>query len=251
MNGPRPHDQADDLGSDRSRSGRIADQPTASIVQSPSGDDGIDPLEAVMTTLALEEAVGKLSQRHISKDADEILKGKVKGDVPDPEGPGAETGATGSIGTFFSYPLVQAIGWAGLAFGAGQLLGGIIGFDKDNTLALSTALAAGTLAGKGILAFAPKIGSAWAGAIGVGVGALIFVAMYKDSKTETVSFDCMPWQPPVGSDSCEVCNDEDGLPCSEYRCRSLGQNCELVNYSKLQHCKHTNFQKKIQTMQHM
>jgi len=69
---------------------------------------------------------------------------------------------------------------------------------------------------------------AHAGMIGLGVGVLIFAMMYKDVETKTVTFDCMPWQAPNGGDSCEVCNDAD-LPCSEYRCKALGQACEIVN----------------------
>lgn len=38
----------------------------------------------------------------------------------------------------------------------------------------------------------------------------------------------MPWQAPTGGNACEVCNDDD-LACSEYRCKSLGQSCEIVN----------------------
>ncbi len=52
--------------------------------------------------------------------------------------------------------------------------------------------------------------------------------LFEDTKTETISIQCNPWQAPVGGDSCELCQ-EDGKDCSEYRCKSLGQNCKLVN----------------------
>jgi hypothetical protein len=49
-----------------------------------------------------------------------------------------------------------------------------------------------------------------------------------DEKTETINIGCNVWQAPVGGDSCELCQ-EDGKECSEYRCKSLGQSCKLVN----------------------
>lgn len=47
-------------------------------------------------------------------------------------------------------------------------------------------------------------------------------------KTVTYSIDCNPWMPPMGSARCEECNDP-MKPCSEYKCRSLGANCILIN----------------------
>lgn len=43
--------------------------------------------------------------------------------------------------------------------------------------------------------------------------------------TFTFNFECKPWAAPEGSDSCSECG-EDGLPCSEYRCKALGKGCE-------------------------
>lgn len=42
-----------------------------------------------------------------------------------------------------------------------------------------------------------------------------------------IKFKCMSWQPPVGGDSCELCNEGD-VPCTEYKCRSLGTGCDLL-----------------------
>ena len=49
-----------------------------------------------------------------------------------------------------------------------------------------------------------------------------------DTMTETVSFTCQTWTAPTGGDKCEECG-KDGKPCSEYRCKSLGQLCQLIN----------------------
>ncbi|MDD5253496.1 MAG: hypothetical protein PHG05_00120 [Candidatus Nanoarchaeia archaeon] len=52
------------------------------------------------------------------------------------------------------------------------------------------------------------------------------VASEQQEKTYTIS--CNLWSAPDGGDNCEKCNDEK-LGCSEYKCKSLGKTCELVN----------------------
>lgn len=49
-----------------------------------------------------------------------------------------------------------------------------------------------------------------------------------DYDTYTITLTCSPWQAPRGGIDCESCNEED-RPCSEYKCRSLGQTCRLIN----------------------
>ncbi|MAH47992.1 hypothetical protein CMI37_19375, partial [Candidatus Pacearchaeota archaeon] len=65
-------------------------------------------------------------------------------------------------------------------------------------------------------------------AVTVGVALLVYHLLAKDESTEVVQFKCLGWQAPGGGNKCEECNDPD-LPCSEYRCKSLGQGCDLVN----------------------
>lgn len=48
------------------------------------------------------------------------------------------------------------------------------------------------------------------------------------AKEVVITIGCNVWQAPTGGDNCELCQ-EDGKECSEYRCRSLGQSCKLVN----------------------
>ncbi|MBU2503634.1 MAG: hypothetical protein KJ879_01085 [Nanoarchaeota archaeon] len=86
----------------------------------------------------------------------------------------------------------------------------------------------GDIAGKGLLA---KMGlaSGWATlGVGLAVTAIILGFTLKNTKYETYSFTCQPWSAAKGGDNCELCNQGD-LPCTEYRCESLGQACELVN----------------------
>jgi hypothetical protein len=49
-----------------------------------------------------------------------------------------------------------------------------------------------------------------------------------DTASETYSAQCLPWQAPIGGQDCEKCNSDD-TPCSEYKCKSLGQLCSLLN----------------------
>ncbi len=58
------------------------------------------------------------------------------------------------------------------------------------------------------------------------------------TKEKTVTVECKPWTAPVGGSDCERCDDDvrydkntygNPVVCSEYRCKSLGTACELVN----------------------
>lgn len=56
----------------------------------------------------------------------------------------------------------------------------------------------------------------------------IFDFLLADTDDETFSIECNPWVAPRGGSDCEQCG-ADGKECSEYRCKSLGQLCKLVN----------------------
>lgn len=64
---------------------------------------------------------------------------------------------------------------------------------------------------------------------GVGITAVVFVLLYKEEKKKIVTLQCLPWEAPLGGADCERCNQDPLKPCSEYRCKSLGQACDLVN----------------------
>ena len=132
--------------------------------------------------------------------------------------------------------LASGLQWAAVAYMAGQLVGPMLGLSDQNTKALSTSLAAGFGVYRAMSTYnfaAPgaqlQFAAGWNPAVtGLVIGAVVFAVMYRDTEIEIVEFNCMPWQAPIGGNVCEECNDAD-LPCSEYRCKSLGQNCELVN----------------------
>jgi hypothetical protein len=74
------------------------------------------------------------------------------------------------------------------------------------------------------------------GLIGLGVAAILFIFTYHKKRIDAVQFNCYPWQPPKGGgangkDDCQQCNKGE-LPCTKYKCESLGLSCELLNEGK-------------------
>lgn len=142
--------------------------------------------------------------------------------------------------------LLQGVVWAGVVYGAARFIGPLVGLDDKNSNTLGLAGAAGIMSYKASLALFGKStvtstggpGGAWikplltngqAGLIGIGVAVAIFVLLYKKASKKMVSFECLPYEPPLGGSQCEECNKDPFRPCSEYRCKSLGQACELLN----------------------
>lgn len=53
-----------------------------------------------------------------------------------------------------------------------------------------------------------------------------------DTREKSVRFECKPWRPPLTAtaDQCSVCNNNVlGVPCTKYKCESLGSGCRLLN----------------------
>lgn len=135
--------------------------------------------------------------------------------------------------------LIQGVVYAALAYFGGKMIGSMIGLSEDNSNSLGIALASGVGAYKAIAiaqakGFAPGVFKT--GFIGThpflsaaAIAIVIFVLLYKDEKKQTVLFQCLPWEPPLGGQFCDECNKDPLRPCSEYRCRSLGQACEIEN----------------------
>jgi len=59
-----------------------------------------------------------------------------------------------------------------------------------------------------------------------------------EDESETYKMSCNLWVAPDGGADCEKCNeDNNNKPCSEYRCKSLGKLCSLINQgSKEEKC---------------
>lgn len=134
--------------------------------------------------------------------------------------------------------LYEGLIWAAVVVGAIQLFGPMFGADKDLTSTLSISAAAGIFAYKGIAALGPSgtgffakgdLLYANAGAVGIIAAVVVFALLYKKESSKVVELQCLPWEAPLGGSDCEKCNGDPLHPCSEYRCKSLGQACELVN----------------------
>ena len=143
------------------------------------------------------------------------------------------TGITGGVGH-----LVNGLLTAAAIVGAIQMIGSLIGLDQELTNALSYGAGAGffladALASLGPSGFGIVGGDSFfvvnAGWIGFGAGIIIFALLYKSERAQRISFQCLPWEAPVGGKNCEQCNGDKFRPCSEYRCKALGQACEIVN----------------------
>lgn len=115
----------------------------------------------------------------------------------------------------------QAVGEAGLA-----------GWGAAATVAKAgswLAPAKGTTWASTNLPFAKSVGGFLKGAapwIGLAV-AIGYLATWKQTKYEVVTFECDAWQAPTGGRNCEKCNQQGIFECTEYQCKSLGQSCEL------------------------
>jgi len=84
----------------------------------------------------------------------------------------------------------------------------------------------------GVLAFpySGPIGAIIAAAIGVAVVWILkTISPWATARTWYYVFECKPASAPLGGDDCEKCNEDPERPCSEYRCKSLGQACILIN----------------------
>ncbi|MDI6737366.1 MAG: hypothetical protein QME12_02505 [Nanoarchaeota archaeon] len=73
------------------------------------------------------------------------------------------------------------------------------------------------------------------GAIMAAIAIILLALTYSgDSEKRNVFTNCEPWIAPVGGEDCEKCDEVDEKtgknlhPCSEYRCRSLGQQCKFI-----------------------
>ncbi len=141
---------------------------------------------------------------------------------------GATPGTVGSA-------LIQGLAWGGTVYIAVKLITGLFGVSENLSDALSASLGIGTFLGVGasnLIGTGDFIGLS-AGESGILIGGLaaviVFILIYRDESAKRVSFQCLPWEAPVGGRSCEQCNGDKFRPCSEYRCKSLGQACEIVN----------------------
>jgi len=137
---------------------------------------------------------------------------------------------SGSLGAF-----------AGAASGAA--IGGMIGvylaksLGRTGNAVIAMAIAgavAGAIIGYGMAMYSSI--AAWGASLGpyglvIAILVMIYIAIigWGSSKQVKVDFECLPWQAPIGGSDCEICHEDSTKPCTEYKCSSLGQACELLN----------------------
>jgi hypothetical protein len=120
---------------------------------------------------------------------------------------------------------------------------------QSNAFAISSGIAAGLTAVSMYIAVSTVGLGPWGWAIGAAAlivaGVSSFLASGGETRDVTISSMCEAWQPPTGSDYCELCDipvSEGGLAiddgngevlrgweCTEYKCKSLGQGCEYIS----------------------
>ncbi|MBI2631939.1 hypothetical protein HYW75_02970 [Candidatus Pacearchaeota archaeon] len=160
-------------------------------------------------------------------------------------------GPFGVFGSGIQNPLVGHL-VSGLLFavtivGVIQVIGSLAGIDSDTTKSLSIAAFAGIMAGQAVTGaiqsgylnslispsgkFLGVFNTARGAGLATGllVAAAVFILTYKTTKKKMVTFQCLPFEPALGGSKCEECNKDSYRPCSEYRCKSLGQACQLLN----------------------
>jgi hypothetical protein len=142
--------------------------------------------------------------------------------------------------------LASGIVWGGAAAAIVYFAGDFLGLDENQKTAAATALGVGVgVARFGFLQAGGGTGTAATSGLGgtletaefynypalwaIGIAVVIYVVMYKKESAKVYSFQCLPYEAPIGGKSCEECNKDPMRPCSEYRCRALGQACEIVN----------------------
>ncbi|HVY01205.1 MAG TPA: hypothetical protein VHA12_00375 [Candidatus Nanoarchaeia archaeon] len=144
---------------------------------------------------------------------------------------------------FFVGNMYTGISHALVAVSVIAMIASLAGANGQQTKALSVSAAAGllsyrlivgTIGNGGGVAGNQGVWQQWvsnkaAGFIAAGIALAVFLIMYKNETEKQVTFQCLPWEPQLGGSKCEECNKDPMKPCSEYRCKSLGQACELLN----------------------
>ena len=140
---------------------------------------------------------------------------------------GAGKAGGGLFGGLFG-SLLQGLMIAGLVGGMAYFIAQSLGESDKGASAIGLAVGGGVFTYY-LLAQTLGLGIGISALVGLGVGVAILYFLYEKEKTRIVQFQCLPFEAPLGGEDCEICNENEFRPCSEYRCRSLGQACELVN----------------------
>jgi len=152
-------------------------------------------------------------------------------------GPSGAAFQAGAMGAAIAVAVTSLlVGISGI--GAGVGVGGVIAY-------MGTAAVSGAMIGVGFFAEAAAaslIGAKMAsmlGPIGIVIAVILiadiiaqWIAGVGEVRTAEVTFECLPWQPPLGGGDCEEKCGQKGFPCTKYGCETLGQACQWVAESE-------------------
>ena len=154
-----------------------------------------------------------------------------------------------SLGHLFGN-MLEGLTWSVTVLGITQLIGNFFPGEKGEQIKqFGLAISAGIMAYKTTKGVISTINTKWRGSKGavgswgnglsIAVGILFTYYLLTqikktDTKQATAEFQCLSWQAPRGGEDCTKCNSNPLQPCSEYRCKSLGQTCKLINQGTTQ-----------------
>jgi hypothetical protein len=157
-------------------------------------------------------------------------------------GPPTGTSQLVADSAMYAHALLNAAIYIAAMYAVGMIIGDWFDFSDYNTEVLSEALSVATAVsivellatGEISISGLTSFGGASFGAILTNPLFWIVVGVWlifgwENDKVYLYSTSCLPYEAPLGGESCEECNGDPNRPCTEYRCRSLGQACELVN----------------------
>ncbi len=145
-------------------------------------------------------------------------------------------------GAAFGNAVASGIGAAAGTYVAMKLLGGDMPADAALVISIVSSIG-GTIAGMSAAAgieggafgsfsgFGTAFATAFVWAVIIAAVIIGVMKLFGIGKTKKyiIEYHCLPWQAPVGGKDCNKCNGDIFKPCSDYRCSSLGQTCELIN----------------------
>jgi len=134
------------------------------------------------------------------------------------------------------------VGTAGtVGYMAGSAIGGAAIGTSIAISSASAAVTAGTAtAGQAALAgwaASHATFAAWVGPVGIAIVVIIiadiiaqWIAGVGEIRTAEMYFECKPWTAPA-MPGCDICG-ENGLPCNQYNCETLGHMCEFIHQNE-------------------
>lgn len=152
---------------------------------------------------------------------------------------GSEVGSVG-LGAYLGAAAGAFIGAAGAAY-----LLHAFGIDQGLPAAITYAIIGLGAYGGAVVGF-NLLGGGGVGLLAMSAGVItivvvvIIIAIFYflgigKKKEISVTFSCLPWQPPLGGAHCDACGAQ-GMPCSPYACQSLGAACQYIEDSAESHC---------------